>query len=140
MAEFIMKNMASERGCANDFYIESSATSSEEIGNAVYPKAARILSRNGIDCNGKVARRFCSDDYNRFDMIVVMEDYNLRNLARMADNDMEGKVWKLLDFVAPHPERLGGEDISDPWYHGDFDRTYKEIVAGCEGLMRYLGL
>lgn len=139
MAEFIMKNLAADRGCTHDLYIESSATSSEETGNGVYPPAAQVLARHGIACNGKQARRFRTDDYNRFDMVLVMEDYNLRNLARITGGDKDGKVWKLLDFVNTPPRQCLGEDISDPWYHRDFDRTYKEILAGCEALMRYLG-
>ena len=78
-------------------------------------------------------------DYNGFDLVVVMEEYNVRNLMRIIGCDCEGKVWKLLDFVYDEPQRCSGADISDPWYHGNFDKTYKEISAGCKALMRYLG-
>lgn len=140
MAEFVMKELARTHGLSADLYVESSATSSEEIGNSVYPPAAQVLSRHGISCKGKRARRITVDDYNEFDLIVVMEEYNMRNLMRIVGCDCEGKVWKLLDFAAcgDAPARGCGGDISDPWYHGDFDKTYDEISVGCEGLLRYL--
>ena len=72
-------------------------------------------------------------------MVVVMEEYNVGNLIRIIGCDCENKVWKLLDFIEEEPSRWQGEDISDPWYHGNFDKTYKEILAGCKALMRYLG-
>mgnify|MGYP003291548150 CR=1 FL=1 len=78
-------------------------------------------------------------DYNNFDMVIVMEDYNKRNLLRLIGCDCECKVWKLLDFVVDEPQPCNGADISDPWYHGNFDKTYKEIELGCRGLLKYLG-
>lgn len=137
MAEFIMKDLLSKAD-VTDVYVESSATSSEEIGNRVYPPAASQLSLHGIVCAGKRARRFTMDDYNTFDMIVVMEEYNIRNLMRIIGCDCEGKVWKLLDFLSDAPARGMGEDISDPWYHDNFEKTYNEILTGCKGLMQYL--
>jgi protein-tyrosine phosphatase len=137
MAEFVMKSLAAKAGA--ELCVESSATSREEIGNSIYPPAARILSLHGIDSSGHHARQFTVDDYNNFDMVVVMEDYNKRNLLRLIGCDCEGKVWKLLDFVGDEPQSCNGADISDPWYHGDFDKTYKEIEAGCKGLLKYLG-
>ena len=132
-----MKSLAAKAGA--ELCVESSATSREEIGNSIYPPAARILSLHGIDSSGHHARQFTVDDYNNFDMVVVMEDYNKRNLLRLIGCDCEGKVWKLLDFVGDEPQSCNGADISDPWYHGDFDKTYKEIEAGCKGLLKYLG-
>ena len=139
MAEYIMKELARETGVSGQLHIESSATSREEIGNPVYPPAAAILSQHGIGCKGHRARQFTVADYNEFDLVVLMEDYNLRNMKRIIACDCEGKVWKLLDFTADEPLRTMGADISDPWYHGDFDKTYKEILAGCKALMKYLG-
>lgn len=137
MAEFVMKNMAS----AADLYVESAATSSEEIGNSVYPPAVRELARHGISCEGKRARRITAADFSHFDMVIVMEDYNIRNMRSLPT---QGKVWKLLDFAGctavGAAEPLRGGDISDPWYHGDFSLTYREIENGCKGLMCYLGL
>lgn len=137
IAEFVMKSLAAKAGAG--IYVESSATSREEIGNPIYPPAAYILSLHGIDSNGHHARQFTVDDYNNFDMIVVMENYNKRNLMRLIGCDCEGKVWKLLDFVSGEPQSCNGADISDPWYHGNFDKTYKEIEQGCKGLLKYLG-
>ena len=139
MAEYIMKDLARKAGVDDELHIESSATSSEEIGNGIYPPAGTMLSMNGISSKGHRARRFTMQDYNEFDLVVVMEDYNLRNMLRIIACDCEGKVWKLLDFAADEPQRTMGEDISDPWYHGNFDKTYKEILTGCKALMKYLG-
>lgn len=138
MAEFIMKELARKAAVSDGLHIESSATSSEETGNGIYHPAEYTLSMHGIPCKGHRARRFTMDDYNSFDMVVVMEDYNVRNLLRIIGCDCEGKVWKLLDFVSDEPQRCTGADISDPWYHGNFDKTYKEIDTGCRALLRYL--
>lgn len=139
MAEFVMKSLVQKAQAGNEIYIESSATSREEIGNGIYPPAEYTLSMHGIACEGHAARQFTVEDYNSFDMVVIMEDYNKRNLMRLIGCDCENKVWKLLDFVADEPVPCAGRDISDPWYHGNFDKTYNEIVAGCKGLMHYLG-
>ena len=138
MAEFVMKALA-VKTAVGELHIESSATSREEIGNAIYPSAARTLLLHGVECNGHSARQFTIDDYNNFDMVIVMEDYNKRNLMRIIGCDCENKIWKLLDFVAGEPYPCMGADISDPWYHGDFDKTYTEIEQGCKGLIKYLG-
>lgn len=140
MAEFIMKELATKAHAENTLHIESSATSNEEIGNSIYPPAQQILSTLKIPCHGHHARRFTIDDYNRFDMIVVMEDYNVKNIMRIIGCDCEEKVWKLLDFEAIKPQRCSGADISDPWYHGNFDKTYKEIERGCNALLNHLNL
>ena len=140
MAEFIMKELARKAFADSELHIESSATSSEEIGNSIYPSAEYTLAQHGIPCSGHRARRFTIDNYNNFDFVVVMEDYNVRNLTRIIGCDCEGKVWKLLDFVADEPQRCSGADISDPWYHGNFDKTYKEIEKGCKALLKYLGV
>lgn len=137
MAEFVMKSLAARVGA--ELHIDSSATSREEIGNGIYPPAANTLSLYGIDSDGHRARQFTVDDYNACDMVIVMEDYNRRNLLRLIGCDCEGKVWKLLDFVTDEPQPCNGADISDPWYHGNFDKTYREIELGCKGLMKYLG-
>ncbi|MBO5263587.1 MAG: low molecular weight phosphotyrosine protein phosphatase [Bacteroidaceae bacterium] len=144
MAEFIMKKIAATAGVAAALHIESAATSSEEIGNSVYPPAVRELARHGISCEGKRARRINAADFDFYDMVVVMEDYNLRNLRALLVGDAREKVWKLLDFegcsAAGNAERLAGGDISDPWYHGNFSQTYAEIERGCNGLITYLGM
>ena len=140
MAEFIMKELARKAQVSDMLHIASSATSSEEIGNGIYPPAEYTLSLHDVPCNGHCAHRITVDEYNSYDMIVVMEDYNVRNLMRIIGCDCEGKVWKLLDFVADVPQRCCGADISDPWYHGNFDKTYNEIHSGCKALLNYLDL
>lgn len=137
MAEFVMKSLAAKVGA--ELHIESSATSREEIGNGIYPPAASVLSMHGIGSSGHRARQFTVADYNEFDMVVIMEDYNKRNLMRLIGCDCGNKVWKLLDFVTDEPCPCTGADISDPWYHGNFDKTYKEIEQGCKELLKYLG-
>lgn len=139
MAEYVMKSLAGKSFAADELCIESSATSREEIGNGIYPPAAYTLSMHGIECEGHRARQFTVEDYNSFDMVVVMEDYNKRNLMRLIGCDCENKVWKLLDFADDEPVQCSATDISDPWYHGNFEKTYNEILKGCKGLMRYLG-
>ena len=137
MAEFVMKSLAQKNGA--ELQRESSATSREEIGNGIYPPAAHTLSMHGIGSDGHRARQFTVADYNDYDMVIVMEDYNKRNLLRLIGCDCGNKVWKLLDFVTGEPHPFSGADISDPWYHGNFDKTYKEIEQGCKGLLKYLG-
>ncbi len=139
MAEFVMKSLAQKACAGAELHIESSATSREEIGNSIYPPAAHTLSMHGIGSDGHRARQFTVTDYNDYDMVIVMEDYNKRNLLRLIGCDCGNKFWKLLDFVTGEPHPFSGADISDPWYHGNFDKTYKEIEQGCKGLLKYLG-
>lgn len=141
MAEFVFKDIVAKHGLEKEFYIRSAATSSEEIGNDIYPPAAYELERNNIPIDkNKRAARITREDYMEYDMIIVMEQYNIRNLNAVAGFDPENKIWKLLDFENPdYVEQCAGCDISDPWYHGNFSKTYKEIVRGCEGLLKYLG-
>ena len=139
MGEFIFKDLVKKAGLEDQFEIASAAVSREEIGNPVYPPARRELARHGIACDGHRAKQFSVAHYNDFDLVIVMEDYNRRNLMRLIACDCENKVWKLLDFVEDTPHPRTGADISDPWYHGNFDKTYKEIEQGCKGLLNYLG-
>ena len=133
MAEFVMKDMVAKRGLADRFHIESAATSTEEIGSPVYPGTRKILEREGIDCSGKRARQMRRDDYDKFDLLIGMDSANERNMLRMLGGDPAGKVHKLLEFA-------GSEgDIADPWYTGDFETTYDDVLAGCTGLLGYLG-
>ena len=103
----------------------------------------RELARHGISCEGKRARRVTTADFSAFDLVVVMEDYNLRNMRSFLAGDAMERVWKLLDFegckAAGEAVRLSGGDISDPWYHGNFSQTYAEIERSCQGLISYLG-
>lgn len=130
MAEFIMKDLVQKAGLENQFYIESAATSTEELGNEVYPPAKRKLAEHGISCKGKTARQITRADYNRFDMLIGMDDWNLRNMKRFWPEDSEGKIYKLMDFT----NRPG--DVADPWYTGDFEATWRDCLEGCEALLR----
>lgn len=127
MAEYICKKMAAERGLSEEMEISSAATSREEIGNGVYPPARRKLNSVGIFCDGHHAKQVRKSDYDYYDYLIVMEQYNIRNLMRIIGSDPEKKVYKLLDFAG------SDGDIDDPWYTGDFDTTYREIVEGLEG-------
>ena len=131
MAEFLMKELVREKGLENDFYIESAATSTEEIGNGVYPPVKRILKARGIDCTAKHARQMTRADYDKFDYIVCMDQKNLRNMGYIAI-DNQNKYTRLLDYTNnPH-------DVADPWYSGDFETTEREVQAGCEALLQYI--
>ena len=130
MAEFVMKDMVARAGRQAEFYIESAATSTEEIGNAVYPPARRKLAEHGIGCEGKRARQLTRADYDRFDLLIGMDDWNLRNMHRICGGDPEDKMYLLMDFT----DRPG--EVADPWYTGDFEATWRDVVEGCEGIMR----
>lgn len=132
MAEFVFKDLLKKRRLEDQFIIASSATSREEIGHPVHPGTRKILAENGISCAGKTSAQFKKDDYALYDYIVCMDDFNIRNLNRIIGSDVEGKVSRLLDFTG----RPG--DIADPWYTGDFDETYDDVVAGCEALLNYV--
>lgn len=131
MAEFLMKELVRESGLENDFYIESAATSTEEIGNGVYPPVKRILNARGIDCSQKRARQMTRADYDKFDYIVCMDGKNLRNMGYIAA-DTQNKYSRLLDYTNnPH-------DVADPWYSGDFSTTEREVEQGCKALLEYI--
>ena len=136
MAEFIFKDMVRTRGLGEQFYIASAATSTEEIwngvGNPVYPPAKRELAKHGISCEGKRAVQLQRSDYDKYDYLIGMEERNRRNMLRILGKDPEGKVSLLLDY-ADEPG-----DIADPWYTGNFDSTYRDVVRGCEGFLEYL--
>ena len=132
MAEFIMKDMVEKAGLKDEFYIESAATSTEEIGNEVYPPAKRKLAEHGISCKGKTARQMKKNDYNKFDLLIGMDDWNIRNMNRICGGDPEGKIHKLLDFT----NRKG--DVADPWYTGDFEATWRDVSEGCECLLKIM--
>ena len=132
MAEFVMKNMVKEKGLADRFEIASAATSTEALGESVYPPARRKLDEHGISCSGKTSRRMTKDDYSYYDFIIAMDRNNLRNMVRFVGNDPLNKVSLLMDY-SDTPK-----DVADPWYTGDFEQTWKDINAGCEGLLKRL--
>lgn len=133
MAEFMLKDMVKKRNIENNFYIESRATSDEEIGNPVYYKAKKKLEEYNIESIGKTAKKLKYDDYKNFDYIIGMEDSNIYNILRIIKTDSENKVYRLLDF-SNNPR-----DISDPWYTDDFDKAYSDIKEGLDAFLRYLG-
>ena len=129
MAEFVLKDMVKQEGREKDFLIESAATSTEEIGNSVYPPARKKLAEHGIGCEGKTARQMRASDYRRFDLLIGMDRANLRNMQRICGGDPDGKIHLLLDYTG----RPG--DVADPWYTGDFEATWRDVEEGCRGLL-----
>lgn len=132
MAEFVMKDLVRKAGRAEEFSIASAATSTEEIGNPVYPPARRMLAAHGIDCTGKTARQLRKSDYAQYDYLIGMDQANFRNMQRMCGGDPDGKIHLLLDFT----DRPG--QVADPWYTGDFQATWEDVLEGCEGLLRHI--
>lgn len=128
MAEFIMKDMLKKENLS-DIFVCSSATSTEEIGNPVYPPAKAELARHGIGCGGKYAVQIRKSDYEKYDLFLVMDSNNIRNIMRIFGDDPQEKVHKLLEYA----DRSG--DVADPWYSGRFDVAYADIYAGCRGLL-----
>ena len=132
MAEFVMKHLVAQQGCEAEFHIESAATSSEELGNEVYPPARRMLAQHGIACAGKRARRLRADDYANFDWLIGMDEENMWNMRRLYAGDPSGKIRMLLDFTGTHRE------VADPWYTGNFQDTWDDVLAGCTALLEFL--
>ena len=131
MAEFVMKDLVRKAGRENDFYIESAATSTEEIGNEVYPPARRKLAEHDISCKGKTARQMTRRDYERFDLLIGMDSWNIHNMKVISGDDPENKIHQLLDFTN-RPD-----DVADPWYTGDFEATWRDVLEGCQCLLKY---
>lgn len=130
MAEYVMKHLVEQAGLSDQFEIASAATSTEEIGNPVYPPAKRKLAEHGIDCQGKTACQMTIDDYRHYDHIVAMDHNNLRNLKRMFGEDKDHKISLLMDYS----NRPG--EVADPWYTGNFEATWNDVLEGCEGLLK----
>ena len=136
MAEFVFKDIINKRGLQDMFFVSSSATSTEEIwrgvGNPVYPPAKRELLKHGITCDGKRAIQLKADDYDRYDYFIGMDRANIRNMNIILKNDSKGKIYKLLSFAG------SGDDVADPWYSGDFEKTYNDVLMECNALLEYL--
>ncbi len=132
MAEFVMKDLVRKAGLASQFYIESAATSREEIGNPVYPPARRKLAQHGISCDGHAARQLTNQDYDEYDLLIGMDSANLRNMQRIYSGDPDGKLHLLMDYTDC------SHDVADPWYTGDFEATWQDVLAGCQGLLHKL--
>ena len=136
MAEYIFRKLVSDAGVSDKFEIASAATSSEEIwngrGNPVYPAAKQKLREHGISCDDKRARQITTNDYAYYDLLVGMDEMNIRNMKRLYHNDPEGKIHLLLEYTGDC------RSISDPWYSGDFEAAYCEIEEGCIALFKHL--
>lgn len=133
MAEFVMRDLVSKKGLSESFVIDSAATSTEEIGNPVHHGTKRKLNQVGIDCSGKTARQIVKADYVNYDYLIGMDEANVRNMRRYWRNDEDGKIYKLLEFAGSF------DDIADPWYTGNFEETYQDVLDGCIGLLGHLG-
>ena len=169
MAEFVMKDLVKKAGLETKFHIESAATSTEEIGNPVYPPARRKLAEHGINCAGKTARQLTRTDYAQYDLLIGMDRANIRNMNRICGGDPDGKIKLLLDFTdrpqgsprkpsgagcvgrgearkrsefSPQAETeksgLCFDEVADPWYTGDFDATWRDVLDGCTELLERL--
>lgn len=132
MAEYVMKHLAKQAGLEGEFYIDSAATSREEIGNGVHHGTKRKLAQMGVPCGDHRARQVTWEDYETFDYIIGMDYANRRNLLRMLKDDPEDKISLMLDYT----NRPG--EVADPWYTGDFDATWDDIFEGCSNLLEQL--
>ena len=131
MAEFVLKDMVKKQGLSDRFIIESAATSTEEIGNPVHRGTKDKLLEHGISCAGKTAVQMKKEDYEKYDYLLAMDSHNLRNMERMF-GPLHEKVYLLLEFAGTNAS------IADPWYTGDFEATYQDVVKGCEAFLKHL--
>ena len=130
MAEFILKALVKAKGLESRFYIESAAVSAEEIGNPIYPPAKRCLSQHGVWFDpAKTARQVTRADYERFDRIICMDASNLRWIRRIIPDDPEGKIHLMMSYAGI------SRDVADPWYTGDFEETFQDLLVGCEAML-----
>ncbi len=130
MAEFILKALVQSRGQESVYHIESAAVSDEETGNPIYPPAKRCLNQHGVWFDPlKRARKVVPADYERFDRIICMDASNLRLIRRIIPSDPAGKIHLLMSYTGT------GRDVADPWYTGDFETTFQDILEGCEALL-----
>ena len=132
MAEFVMKHLVAKAGRTGEFEIASAATSTEEIGNPVYPPARAKLAEHGIGCAGKTARQLTKADYGKYDLLIGMDSANIRNMNRICGGDPDGKIRLLLDYIGEH------RDVADPWYTRDFEATWWDVLSGCTALLQQL--
>lgn len=132
MCEFIFRDKVQKLGLGEQFHIESAATSTEEIGNMPHHGTQQILSRLGISCYGKRARQIRKKDYDEYDYLIGMDDMNIRNMKRVFSEDKDKKIYKFLSFAGKE------RSIADPWYTGDFERTYRDVDEACDAFLSYL--
>lgn len=135
MAEFVLKDMVRDWGIADDFHIESAATSTDEIGNGPHYGTVEVLEAANIPIDEqKVARQLMPYDYDGFDLFIGMDAANLRDMRRILNGDPDGKIYKMLEFAG------SGRDVADPWYTHDFKATFEDVKDGCVGLLGWLGV
>ncbi len=132
MAEYVMKHLVRKAGLEGEFYIDSAATSREEIGNGVHHGTRRKLAQMGVSCGDHRARQMTRADYDKFDLLIGMDNANIRNMTRIAGGDPDGKIRMMLDYT----NRPG--EVADPWYTGNFDETWDDVLEGCTGLLAKL--
>ena len=132
MAEYVMKDLVKKSGLEEEFQIASAATSREEIGNPVYPPAQRKLAEHGISCDGHAARQLANADYENYDLLIGMDSANLRDMYRICGGDFAGRLHLLMDYT-DRPS-----DVADPWYTDDFEAAWRDVLSGCQGLLREL--
>ena len=144
MAHLYFADLVKKNYLDSQILVDSAATSYEEIGNPVHPGARRKLEEAGISCAGKYAKHMEPSDYQKFDLLIGMDQQNIRNMNRITGGDPDGKIYKMMDFALDweHPEKaaLGksSPDVADPWYTGDFEATWRDVTAGCQGLLKFL--
>jgi len=132
MAEFVLKELVRQKNWEDFFSIESAATSSEEIGNEMHRGTRMKLTEENIPYTSHVARKLVQSDYKKYDYIIGMDESNIRNIKRICESDDENKIYRLLDFTTDT------RDIADPWYTGNFDKTYEDVVEGCNCFLNFI--
>ena len=131
MAEFILRDILEQTGKEGEIAVSSAAVSREELGNPVYPPARRILAAHGIRCEEHAARQMTAQDYEKYDLLIGMDQANIRNLRQICGGDPDGKIHLLLEYAGDL-----GQEVADPWYTGDFEATWQDVLAGCRGILR----
>ena len=130
MAEFIMKVLVKAKGIEDQYYIDSAAVTTDELGNPIYPPAKRCLSQHGVSFDpAKRARQITRADYDLFDRIICMDASNMRLIRRIIPSDPDGKIHLLMSYAG------SGRDVADPWYTGDFETAFQDILTGCEAML-----
>ena len=139
MAQFVMQYLVNNASLSEHFFIDSAATSREAIGMPPDLRTVRKLKKEGIESLKHRAKQITLDDYNDFDYLIIMDDRNKLNLERIIGSDTDGKVYKLLEFAPEYSKANGNKtNIADPWYTGNFDEAFTDIMAGCTGFLKFL--